>query len=399
MSTPLDYLRWRGDLPINHAHPFNSVDAALFASLVYLPIDASANGHNLAEAAQRLKHEADFQAQIRAETDSEIELLPHSPRFGKINILDWTNRLEKDPLPLQFNAATFRLDKSTILVAYRGTDTSMIGWNEDFNMNYMPEIYGQTVAAKYLKTIAKKFPNDQIYLTGHSKGGNFALYALSVMPIATQNRIIKAFNFDGPGFYYQIANQPGFKQALPKMKTYIPEKSGIGTMLDHPERTLIVKSVFSSLLQHDPRRWSVGRDSFVLAKELAPESRIFRHALIHFNHSIPRKKRRLVFPALFNAFENDDITDLSQLGTNKLTSAYRLSRVFLALDPSIRQVFTAMLGDILTSYRQNLNLPFIDSRYRNYPASNDSSKAPIFFEFYDPHFYPKDHPHRKPTDD
>ena len=55
----------------------------------------------------------------------------------------------------------------------------MIGWQEDMHMNFMPEIYGQNVAAEYLSEIALRFPNDKIYLVGHSKGGNFAQYALA----------------------------------------------------------------------------------------------------------------------------------------------------------------------------------------------------------------------------
>ena len=136
-----------------------------------------------------------------------------SPPFkylGNVEILNWTNRLEKDPYPLQFTAATFRLNANTILIVYRGTDSSIIGWNEDMTMNYMPKIYGQDVAADYLREMAEEFPNDKIYLTGHSKGGNYAEYALSVVEPELQDRIIKAISFDGPGFFGKVWRSPGF---------------------------------------------------------------------------------------------------------------------------------------------------------------------------------------------
>lgn len=116
MAGALDYLRWRGDLPFTEK-PLNSVDAALFSALIYLPVDRSAAGHTLSEVAQRLHDMPSFQNQMHDETGAQIWLLPYSPRLGEIKILNWTNRMEKDPYPLQFTAATFRIDQKTILIS------------------------------------------------------------------------------------------------------------------------------------------------------------------------------------------------------------------------------------------------------------------------------------------
>ncbi|RVU71506.1 MULTISPECIES: DUF2974 domain-containing protein [Lactobacillus] len=385
MANSLEYLRWRGDLSFSEK-PFNSVDAALLASLIYLPGDESAVGHTFAEVAEQLRKLPSFQHQMHDETGTEVFLLPHSPRLGNLEILDWTNRLETAPHPLQFTAATFRLTDKTILISYRGTDSTMIGWQEDMVMNYTPEVYGQNVAASYLNRIANDFPNDRIYLVGHSKGGNFAQYALSAVRPEIQDRVIKALNFDGPGFYHKVFTSPGFKLILPKLKTYLPEGSIIGAMLDHPERTLIIKCDASMTDQHDPRRWRVGRDSFVLADGLSTGARIIRHSLIHFNHSIPDAKRGKMFSALFNAFENLDISDVNQLTAHKLLGTYRLSKVLMSLDPELRKIFNTMFTDIWETYRKSNNVPFTSTeyQYQDYPKSSDSKKAPIFFEFYDP---------------
>lgn len=387
MAGPLDYLRWRGDLTFTET-PFNSVDASLLASLIYLPVDKSAAGHTLKEVAEKLHHLPSFQHQMHDETGKEIWLLPFSPRLCNIKILNWTNRMEKKPHPLQFTAAAFRILPDTIVISYRGTDSSMIGWNEDMIMNYTPEVYGQNVATAYLKQIAEKYPQDRIYLVGHSKGGNFAQYALSAIDPAIQDRVILAYSFDGPGFFYKVFNSPGFKRTQSKMKTYLPEGSIIGTMLDHPERVLIVKSSAPMKDQHDPRRWKVGRDSFVLADGLTAGARILRHSLIQFNHSIPEEKRSELFTALFDAFENSDINDVNQITTHKLLGTYRFGRVILSLDPELRKIFNSMFTDIWKTYRTNFSLPFTESIYQSYPNSNDSSHAPVFFEFYDAHLKP-----------
>ena len=383
MAGPLDYLRWRGDLSFKEK-PFNSVDASLLSSIAYLPADSSATNHTLGEVAEKLRNLSSFQHQMYAETATEVMLLPESPRIGNIKILDWTDRLEKEPHPLQFTAATFLIDTKTIAVVFRGTDGTMIGLNEDMGMNYLPEIYGQEVAAKYLTEIAHKFSDQQIYLLGHSKGGNFAQFALCAVEPEIQKRVIKAISFDGPGFFHKVYTSPGFTSSMSKMKTYIPQGSIFGAMLDHPEQTLVVKSTVPMRNQHDPRRWSVGRDSFTLADGLSSSSRVIRHALINFNNSIPDQERNDAFSDLFEAFENYDIDELNQLTSNKIVGTYRFGRAFLSLEPQERKLLTQVLSNIWNSYKKNMTLPLMASNYDLYPKSNDSNKAPVFYEFYDP---------------
>ncbi|UZN42299.1 DUF2974 domain-containing protein [Lactobacillus sp. IBH004] len=383
MAGPLDYLRWRGDLSFKEK-PFNSVDASLLSSIAYLPADSSATNHTLGEVAEKLRNLSSFQHQMYAETATEVMLLPESPRIGNIKILDWTDRLEKEPHPLQFTAATFLIDTKTIAVVFRGTDGTMIGLNEDMGMNYLPEIYGQEVAAKYLTEIAHKFSDQQIYLLGHSKGGNFAQFALCAVEPEIQKRVIKAISFDGPGFFHKVYTSPGFTASMSKMKTYIPQGSIFGAMLDHPEQTLVVKSTVPMRNQHDPRRWSVGRDSFTLADGLSSSSRVIRHALINFNNSIPDQERNDAFSDLFEAFENYDIDELNQLTSNKIVGTYRFGRAFLSLEPQERKLLTQVLSNIWNSYKKNMTLPLMASNYDLYPKSNDSNKAPVFYEFYDP---------------
>lgn len=383
MAGPLDYLRWRGDLNFKEK-PFNSVDASLLSSIAYLPADSSATNHTLGEVAEKLRNLSSFQHQMYAETATEVMLLPESPRIGNIKILDWTDRLEKEPHPLQFTAVTFLIDTKTIAVVFRGTDGTMIGLNEDMGMNYLPEIYGQEVAAKYLTEIAHKFSDQQIYLLGHSKGGNFAQFALCAVEPEIQKRVIKAISFDGPGFFHKVYTSPGFISSMSKMKTYIPQNSIFGAMLDHPEQTLVVKSTVPMRNQHDPRRWSVGRDSFTLADGLSSSSRVIRHALINFNNSIPDQERNDAFSDLFEAFENYDIDELNQLTSNKIVGTYRFGRAFLSLEPQERKLLTQVLSNIWNSYKKNMTLPLMASNYDLYPKSNDSNKAPVFYEFYDP---------------
>lgn len=198
MGKILDYVRWRGDLTLDR-EPFNSLDAGLFAAFAYLPFDSSVKGHTLEAATKRL-----IQKKTLIHSDKlEAELVNLSDRYKNMHFLDWSHLSQKKP-PVQFTAMTIELDSETILVAYRGTDGSMVGLNEDVDMSYQPEIFGQSVAADYLDKMAQAYPDKKIYTVGHSKGGNFAAYAPYAASPSLQDRVIKTYSFDGPGFMKEM---------------------------------------------------------------------------------------------------------------------------------------------------------------------------------------------------
>lgn len=380
MANTIDYLRWRGDLTFKE-RKFNSLDASLFSSFAYLPFDQSTIGHSLTEVCQSILKQKEIMD--NSYEKSELLLIPKSPRYRDIQVLDWVDKVESDPEPVQFSAGAFRLDDHTILVAYRGTDRSMIGLSEDMVMNYTPQITGQKIAAKYLNKVGKAFPNDQILITGHSKGGNYAHYALSFADPSIQARIIRSYSFDGPGYRHQIYGTEGFQANQQKMKTYMPESSIVGCMLDHPERVLIVKCTAPATSQHDPRVWSVGRDSYVLAKGLTATARIIRHSLIQFNHTIPAEKRGEMWSALFDAFGSLDITKVQQI--SGIAGTYRFGRAYFAMEPEMRAIFRQIFNKIIETASQSLSLTLSNQAapYQDLPEYNDSKRGPIFFDAYD----------------
>lgn len=373
MGKILDYVRWRGDLTLDR-EPFNSLDAGLFAAFAYLPFDSSVKGHTLEAATKRL-----IQKKTLIHSDKlEAELVNLSDRYKNMRFLDWSHLSQKKP-PVQFTAMTIELDSETILVAYR-----MVGLNEDVDMSYQPEIFGQSVAADYLDKMAQAYPDKKIYTVGHSKGGNFAAYALYAASPSLQDRVIKAYSFDGPGFMKEMYNQIEFQRVIPKMMTYVPEGSIFGMMLDHPERVIVVKSRMKHLMkQHNPLHWEVARNSFVMAPGLSNASRIIRSTFISWNTKIPREKREAFWLAFFTALESQKITEASQLTTNKIRGAIQFSHAYLALDPDARLIANEIISDITATARQYINLPFLSHNEHLEPLGNDSSKGPIVDDSYD----------------
>lgn len=382
MANILNYMRWRGDLPFS-INKFNSIDAAFFATFVYLPFPTINKKILLSDLASEYINNQDMLKKVNDYEKEQLQLIPFCKRYGDLEILDWTNMIKTNP-PVQFSAATFRLNKNTILVAFRGTDGSMIGIKEDIDLSFHPKTSGLTVAKHYLQRIATQFNNDNIYIVGHSKGGMFSQYAAIFASQFIQDRIIKVYSFDGPGLMHNYYSPSKYKEVLPKFITYIPEGSIFGLMLDHPEHVLVVKSNANMLKQHNIIQWEVARNGFVLASNgLTNASRILRHSFISVNTKIPINDRESLWMAIFSALESQNVVDFSQLRDSKLRSAINLSQAYMSLSPQLKIVANEVISIIATSAKNHINIPFINKAKLLKPLSNNSNKGPIVDDSYD----------------
>ena len=79
--------------------------------------------------------------------------------------------------PLQFSAVCFH-GKNWSFLAFRGTDSTLAGWKEDFQIS-VARTGAQELAYEYAeKHLTGK---QKWYIGGHSKGGNLALYAACML--------------------------------------------------------------------------------------------------------------------------------------------------------------------------------------------------------------------------
>ena len=101
----------------------------------------------------------------------------------------------------QFSAMTVFLEEGPTVIIYRGTDETMIGWKEDFNMCFKEPVTGQSLSALYLQQVSQLI-DGKYMVTGHSKGGNLAQYVTVRRPRAVQ----RCVSFDGQGFADEFMN-------------------------------------------------------------------------------------------------------------------------------------------------------------------------------------------------
>lgn len=197
MPNIFDYMKWR-DIDLQKVE-FNEIDNLILSRLSYFPFDGILSKKEeitLKEAYERTKILGTTGRTLQAEDIDLYPILANSKRFGKVKITEFINKIELVEEE-QFSAITVLLPDKTIYVSYRGTDNTIIGWKEDFNMSFSELVASQTDAVNYLNDIAKKYPNE-IRVGGHSKGGNLAVYAAAFCKEEIKKRIIKVYNNDGP---------------------------------------------------------------------------------------------------------------------------------------------------------------------------------------------------------
>ena len=111
-------------------------------------------------------------------------------------------------------------------------------------------------------------------LGGHSKGGNVAIYAAVTSEKKLQDRIIKVFNYDGPGFDKDFIDNIENYDFIDKVYTFIPQDSIIGRILEHEEGFRVVESIQKGIYQHDIYSWQVKGKNMIKLKETTKSSEL-----------------------------------------------------------------------------------------------------------------------------
>lgn len=196
-----------------------------------------------------------------------------SPRFRDMVVRDYINLFDVER-EMQFAAMTFVQGDDFAVVTFRGTDSTITGWKEDFNIAYSMPVPAQEQALRYLEAVAPKLP-DKIYLNGHSKGGNLAEYAALKASPEVQDRIERIFILDGPGFKEGFFSEADYAPIIDRMYKVVPVDSLIGMLLESPVPLHVVPSHAKGFSQHSVFTWEITLDQEKLEdrKQLEAEAK------------------------------------------------------------------------------------------------------------------------------
>lgn len=121
--------------------------------------------------------------------------------YDKVEIVDIENsKAGNTDGTFKIVNVTFKYENN-LLVIYKGT-SGVLEWNDNVKGMYddVSSTIQQIEALKYFDYVCEKFENqfDNIYVSGHSKGGNKAQYVCVFR--GDKDNFIKAYSFDGQGF-------------------------------------------------------------------------------------------------------------------------------------------------------------------------------------------------------
>ena len=310
MASMLDYIAWRGDLSFSSSAP-NEVDALIFSTLSYIPFRGSVEKYPekpvlLRQAAREFFDIPDPEGYIRTQNDLELlKAAGESQRFGNIRIAEYRKIFIKER-DTQFAAVTFLLDDGSIFISFRGTDNTLVGWKEDFSMCFRREIPSQKLAKQYLQDVLMDH-SGPVRVSGHSKGGNVAVYAVSQSVPVIRERILEVYNQDGPGFSEAFLEDPGYRQILPILHTQVPQSSVIGMILNRAEPIAIVKSNQSGIMQHDPFSWEVQGNRLVAVDSLSGNSIFLQLTIKNWLLGMDMETRVRMVDMLFDLLTSGDV--------------------------------------------------------------------------------------------
>ncbi|MDD6551580.1 MAG: DUF2974 domain-containing protein [Lachnospiraceae bacterium] len=375
MANIMDYLDWRADIPFS-VDPYNEVDNLIFSTMAYIDFDGVVPGLekdrplSVREVNSRYwrKHShAEVQARKAFVSDAPfiLEKMSVSRRYRHLKMLHYINSVNED-VTLQVSAITILPGDGSVYVAYRGTDDTLIGWKEDFQFAYKDMTVGQKVAVDYLDRTLNCLPeNLKLYVGGHSKGGNFAVFAAAFCRQAVRDRIDTVYSNDGPGFVQEVIRTKEYQAIKEKMIKYTPEFSFIGGLMVDDAEPIIVKSDENGAYQHDPFSWQVMRNHMVLADSMSTQSVVLNDALGRWVSNESPEKRKVFINILFDLFKEAGVTKASELGKNRIKTSIAMVNALRKLPADDRATFLSILKDLAKSGGSALRDAILDAEKKS----------------------------------
>ena len=310
MADVRDYLELRGDITLAE-RPFNDVDNLALATLAYLDLTGvvgapGEKGVRLTDACGELLalSGGDLTTRVRslATVDERfVVALGGSARLGDAVLRDYVD-VRDDERVMQFSAVTADLDNGESYVAFRGTDTTLVGWRENFVLSFAVT-QAQRAAADYLAHELERAASSgrRVRVGGHSKGGNLAAYAAACAPVALSGAIERAYSNDGPGMDRSVMPVSCHDVMGERYVRIIPAYSVVGRFFSDDAPATIVRSSAERSLQHDPLTWQVGPAGFLEADGPDPECLVVAGAFSSWLARLDPEDRRLLTDELFDA--------------------------------------------------------------------------------------------------
>ncbi len=363
----IDYVYENGNVKFTEK-AFNVLDNAVFSAFSYIPFELFEKPNEDFKEKKLSDVCLDFFAWININY-----LIEHFPdwlrrsiflamalfrkkRFANCKITDFRYEFsEKEST--QFGALNILLEDGSSAIVYRGTDNSILGWREDFNLACYESVRGQISAKKFTKDMMSKFPDKPFRIMGHSKGGNLAVYSACFLSKSKAERVIRIYSNDGPGMNENIFHSKGHDAIKEKITHLIVGEDIVGRLLCHEEAEYVVKSSPEKdfVMQHDLFNWHIEGDDFVKLSRISPESKYLTDCVNEWlNESIPDSKiRERLVEAMFEAEGKTGIQEAGVILANPKKFIMDFLRKTKELDKTERKLLTKAFTSLVMKMAKN----------------------------------------------
>ncbi len=350
MKNVFYYLDYYGNLTFDEVH-FNDIDGLIFALLSYVKLKDIVPSDRFKTISLKQAcvlflskySEKDFKKEdwLFPSSYKLMVILANSKRYTSCKLGHFVIKTDKNG---QFGALTIRAGDITYL-SFEGTDSEVIGWKEDFELMYKFPIQSQIHAADYFNTTLTLFDR-KVYLGGHSKGGNLAMYAYMYGKESFKKRVVQVYNFDGPGFLKDVLSSSLYEEMESKLKMVVPKESVVGMLLGHRDY-MVVNSSAKGVLQHDAFTWECFGGFFV-PSILSKKSKKLEMNLEEYLQGMSKEERKNFVETFFAVFEKTSIQNIMQLKELKISTLLNIMKEFKNVPSSTKRNLVAVLRMLIT---------------------------------------------------
>ena len=359
MATSKDFIKKYGDKTFSEL-TFTDVDNLLLCEIFYMPFEKVLyKGFNdkpvlFSDACKKVfayngyKHISPGFL-MNNYISQKMMALAETVRYKDVKVYACESVFGTEPA-VQFAAMTFILPDDTKVVVYRGTDDTWVGWKEDLDIYTKKGIPSHKLCVDYLERVAKDFPDGDIIICGHSKGGHVALHSALYCDESVRNRIERVYNNDGPGFYsYNYIESKPYKEIINKYRHFVPDCSFVGMLLVHDDDYIPVKSTrLFGMLQHDLATWKIKGTQLLTRDDLTFVARVTDLVLKKILYNMDEEKTNnfeAVLSAVIAGMGQVNITNFSK---NLISSLKGAIDAWSSIDEPAKELFRTTFVGIFT---------------------------------------------------
>ena len=365
MKNIIDYIEKYGGMTFSEKG-FNNVDALILSQFSYFKMDGMVpevgtmqDGVSVEDISRMDCVDGLFTDERYAGNNRRLfNAMAASERFKSILLNHYIN-LVSNRWEMQFSAVTATLSDGTVHVVFRGTDETVVGWKEDFNMAFMTPVPSQVKAVDYLHYAAERIKGD-FSVGGHSKGGNLAVYSAMKCSKFVRDRITGIYSQDGPGFTRETLEDADFDAIKDRIHKYVPHSSIIGMLLQCQEEFKVVEARSVGILQHDPFNWAVADDDFVYRDDVAGRYVINDEAVYEWAKRADPEEMKVFVNRIYDIFVAAGVNDLNDIKTNWPVIAQKAFTIMEKTDGEDKARIKAVLQVFLEVLKEQIKdiLPF-----------------------------------------